>query len=71
MNRPVPPQYNPNDLAWWKSSESSENGACVEVARAPEGWMAMRDSKITDGARVLVPTSAFSTFVNGVRAGEL
>ncbi|MFE6165828.1 DUF397 domain-containing protein [Streptomyces sp. NPDC056486] len=71
MNRPLPPPYNPNELAWWKSSASSENGACVEVAHAPEGWMAMRDSKITSGVICLVPMSAFSQFIDGVRAGAL
>lgn len=33
------------DLTWRKSTVSSDNGACVEVAVLPDGQVAVRDSK--------------------------
>jgi uncharacterized protein DUF397 len=66
MNRPAPPRCNPDELAWWKASTSSENGACVEVARAPEGWVAVRDSKDRARGLTMVAGSAWSLFIASV-----
>ncbi|WP_369223783.1 DUF397 domain-containing protein [Streptomyces sp. R39] len=45
-----------------KSSYSSGNGECVEVARNIPGAVAVRDSKDADGAIVRVSPSAWSSF---------
>ncbi|MFC8670012.1 DUF397 domain-containing protein [Streptomyces sp. NPDC057199] len=66
MNRPTLPRCNPDELAWWKASTSSENGACVEVARVPEGWVAVRDSKDRARGLTMVTSSAWSSFITSV-----
>ena len=52
-----------------KSTYSSGNGECVEVARNVPGTIAVRDSKAVDGAILrLTPTTwaAFAAHVGGV-----
>ncbi|MFE7276030.1 DUF397 domain-containing protein [Streptomyces sp. NPDC057623] len=47
-----------------KSSYSSGNGECVEVARNVPGTVAVRDSKDTDGPTLRVRTSAWPAFLH-------
>ncbi|MFJ4962952.1 DUF397 domain-containing protein [Streptomyces sp. NPDC088729] len=59
---------------WFTSSYSENGGACVEVAAnlaATRGIVPVRDSKHTSGPVLNVPAEAFSSFVAGVKAGEL
>ncbi|MFJ4961119.1 DUF397 domain-containing protein [Streptomyces sp. NPDC088729] len=58
---------------WFKSSYSSNGGACVEVAAnlaASRGIVPVRDSKSVDGPVIGVAAGAFTAFVAGVRAGK-
>ncbi|MGA5430963.1 DUF397 domain-containing protein [Streptomyces koyangensis] len=58
---------------WFKSSYSSNGGACVEVATnlvAPQGIVPVRDTKVQSGPVLAFPAAAFSSFVAGVKAGE-
>ncbi|MFE7156037.1 DUF397 domain-containing protein [Streptomyces sp. NPDC057636] len=71
MTRPTPPQCNPEELAWWKASASSENGACVEIARAPESWVAVRDSKDLKMGLTLTTNRAWASFIKGLTTGSL
>jgi Domain of unknown function (DUF397) len=62
------------DLAcaqWSKSSYSSANGACVEVAQNLPGIVAVRDSKDPDGPKLLIPPADWRTFVSGIKGGNL
>ncbi|MFI6875808.1 DUF397 domain-containing protein [Streptomyces sp. NPDC050400] len=71
MNRPTPPRCNPDGLAWFKSSASSENGACVEVARAAQGWVAVRDSKDPGIGMTMTTTTAWTSFITSMRSGTI
>jgi hypothetical protein len=55
---------------WFKSSYSSNGGACVEVATnlaAAHGTVPVRDSKSADGPALDLSTSAFAAFVAAVK----
>ncbi len=53
---------------WHKSSYSSQDGNCVEVARNLPGLVAIRDSKQPDGPNLLVSPETWRVFIRGVRA---
>ncbi|MFF3175028.1 DUF397 domain-containing protein [Streptomyces sp. NPDC057900] len=58
---------------WFKSSYSSNGGACVEIAAnlaVSRGVVPVRDSKDLRGPVLDVPAHAFTAFVAGVRAGD-
>ncbi|MFB7652124.1 MULTISPECIES: DUF397 domain-containing protein [unclassified Streptomyces] len=52
------------ELAWFKSSYSGGNdgNSCVEIAKTP-GTVHVRDSKHTDGPRLTLTPTAWSTFL--------
>jgi hypothetical protein len=51
---------------WHKSSYSSQDGNCVEVARNLQGLVAVRDSKESDGAKLVVSREAWRVFIRSV-----
>jgi Domain of unknown function (DUF397) len=61
-----------DDLApavWHKSTYSSNQGECVEVAGLSSG-LVVRDSKNRNGAVLSFTAAQWSAFVAGVGAGE-
>jgi Domain of unknown function (DUF397) len=58
-----------SSLNWRKSSYSSSNGQCVEVASAGPD-VAVRDSKDPDGAVLLCTRAGMAAFIAGVKEGE-
>ncbi len=58
-----------SDLRWRKSSYSSNQGQCVEIAPFPNG-MVVRDSKDPDGPILRFSADAWRAFVREVKAGR-
>ncbi|MFJ1895199.1 MULTISPECIES: DUF397 domain-containing protein [unclassified Streptomyces] len=61
-------------LQWFKSSYSNNGGTCVEWAPAQAsatGIVPVRDSKDLRGPVLDIPARAFTSFVAGIKAGEL
>jgi len=62
----------PLDLSraeWCKSSHSSQDGNCVEVARNLPGLVAVRDSKRRGGLVLVVGSCQWTSFVAALKAG--
>ncbi|MDH6136152.1 hypothetical protein P3T37_005571 [Kitasatospora sp. MAA4] len=57
---------------WRKSSYSgTDGGACVEVADGQFiDTVPLRDSKDPEGPALLLPLTAFTAFVAGIKAGD-
>jgi hypothetical protein len=56
---------------WRKSSYSSQDGNCIEVARKLPGLVAVRDSKEPDGVQLLVPIEAWQVFLRKARGFQV
>lgn len=57
-------------LDWRKSSFSSVDQDCVEVAPTPGGGVAIRDSKVPHGPIMKFTKREWTAFLNGAREGE-
>jgi hypothetical protein len=57
-------------VGWRTSTRSIGNGQCVQIARRPDGRLAVRDSKDSSGPVLSFPPTTWRAFVNGVKAGR-
>lgn len=55
---------------WVKSSYSGNGGECVEVAPGLAGVVPVRDSKDPEGPVLILPSSAWASFIAATVAGE-
>ena len=53
------------DVTWEKSKHSNPNGACVEVARLPEGAIAVRNSRFPSGPALVYTRAEIEAFLAG------
>ena len=63
-------QINIMNATWFKSSRSTFNGNCVEIARLPEGQWAVRDSKNRAGDVLIFTAREWASFVGAVKNRE-
>jgi len=54
---------------WHKSSRSSANGQCVEVAHLDQA-VAVRDSKNPTGPKVVFTRHEWASFIRGLKADD-
>lgn len=57
------------NATWRKSTHSTANGTCVEVA-VVEPVVGVRDSKKIDAGHLTVPAAEWATFLAAVRSDE-
>ena len=58
------------DAKWQRSTYSSQNGNCVELAELPTGDIAMRNSRDPQGSALIYTRAELEAFVSGVKGGE-
>lgn len=59
-----------SEAKWFKSSHSSGQTECVEVAWLLTGATGVRDSKNTSGPALVFKPEAWNNFTKGVREGR-
>ena len=57
-------------LTWRKSMASNPSGACVEVAKLPDGEIAVRNSRHPSGPALIYTRAEVAAFLAGAKAGE-
>jgi len=58
-------------LAWHKSSYSSAQGNCLEVATLPGGQTAVRDSRRRAGPALVMTSAAWQALCDAIKMGKL
>lgn len=57
-------------LHWQKSRRSNPSGNCVELARLPEGGIALRNSRDPGGPVLVYTLDEVAAFIAGARDGD-
>jgi hypothetical protein len=57
-------------ITWRKSTHSSADSACVEMARLPDGTVLVRNSNHRDAGTVAFTPTEMHAWLAGVKAGE-
>jgi Domain of unknown function (DUF397) len=59
-----------SDLVWHKSQRSNPSGNCVEMARLPDGQIAVRNSRHRDGPALIYTRDEIAALLLGTRDGD-
>ncbi|GII75891.1 hypothetical protein Sru01_08730 [Sphaerisporangium rufum] len=72
MNEPYNgmPATSLTGVAWRKSAHSNSQGNCVELAKLPDGGVAVRNSRFPDGPALIYTRDEIKALVLGVKDGE-
>ena len=57
-------------VSWLKSRASNPSGNCVEMARLPDGAIAVRNSRFPDGPALLYTRAEIDAFIQGAKDGD-
>ena len=57
-------------VRWRKATASNPSGSCVEVARVPDGSVAVRNSRFPGGPALIYTQAELAAFLAGVKGGE-
>ncbi|MEU5834771.1 DUF397 domain-containing protein [Streptomyces diacarni] len=57
-------------VVWRKSRFSNSQGTCVELAKLPDGDIAMRNSRFPEGPALVYTPAEVEAMILGVKAGE-
>ncbi|MER5970690.1 DUF397 domain-containing protein [Streptomyces sp. NPDC001922] len=57
-------------VVWLKSRHSNSQGACVEMAKLPDGGVAVRNSRFPDGPALIYTPAEVDALLRGVKDGE-
>jgi hypothetical protein len=72
----VGPTYNGmsallmRSVVWRKSHASNPSGNCVEMARLPNGVIAVRNSRDPDGPALIYTRAEMDAFIRGIKDGD-
>ncbi|MFC9227429.1 DUF397 domain-containing protein [Streptomyces decoyicus] len=64
------PANSISSARWVKSSTSTAQGNCVEVAQLPGGDVAVRNSRHPEGPALVYTRDEMTAFVTGAKSGE-
>ncbi|SFY51992.1 DUF397 domain-containing protein [Streptomyces sp. F-1] len=56
--------------ATWQKGSTSVEGNCVEVARLPDGNIAMRNSRFPTGPALVYTPAEMTAFISGAKSAE-
>ena len=58
------------DVSWQKSHRSNSQGNCVELAKLPDGSVAVRNSRHPTGPALVYTKAEIQALILGAKAGD-
>ncbi|MDA2810101.1 DUF397 domain-containing protein [Nocardiopsis sp. RSe5-2] len=58
------------DAAWQKSRRSNSRGSCVEMAKLPDGSIAVRNSRFPGGPALVYTQAEIDALILGAKDGD-
>ena len=64
------PSTDLTDVSWQKSHRSNSQGNCVELAKLPDGSVAVRNSRHPAGPALVYTRAEIEALIQGAKAGD-